>query len=192
MNKHQKLDDLEISLVDLQRQPGAMDSFTFNVEIPEDLKVYDVEVTSSEVIDVDVNLTSVSEGVLVDLRTNFEAISQCYRCLEDVAQRYDVSVQELYYYPGMREKAIAEGDETADEMYEIENDTVDLGALLRDSIILELPMRMLCDEDCEGICPHCAIPFAELEEGHTHEIIDDRWQGLADLAKKMQERDNGE
>ena len=191
MNNQQKLDDLQIPLVDLPRQPGAVQDFNFSVELPDDIKVYDVTVDNSENINVSVYLTSVSEGVLVDLDTEVEVTSTCYRCLNDVSETYDVKAQELYYYPGMRQKAIDEGDETADEMYEIENDTIDLGVLLRDSIILELPMRLLCDEDCEGMCPECAVPFAELEPDHAHEIIDDRWSGLAALAQKMREDNNG-
>ena len=36
-----------------------------------------------------------------------------------------------------------------------ENETIDLGQLMREQFYLALPMKPLCREDCQGLCPQC-------------------------------------
>jgi uncharacterized protein len=49
-----------------------------------------------------------------------------------------------------------ETDETESE-YIVENDCINLGPFLRDEIILSIPMKPLCREECMGLCPICGI-----------------------------------
>ncbi len=64
-----------------------------------------------------------------------------------------------------------------------EGDAVDLDELVREQIVLALPSRHLCREDCKGLCPRCG---ADLNAEHcscdTTEV-DPRWAALADLKK---------
>ena len=50
-----------------------------------------------------------------------------------------------------------------DDLYPITDDTIDLGPLVRDAIVLELPMAPLCREDCLGLCPQCGADRNEAE-----------------------------
>jgi uncharacterized protein len=72
-------------------------------------------------------------------------------------------------------------DQTADEdeVYRIEDDLIDLEPVIVDAVGLELPLRPLCSDDCEGLCSECGIRLAIAESGHGHEIMDPRWAGLA-------------
>ena len=47
------------------------------------------------------------------------------------------------------------GDDADEDFYPITDDTIDLGPLVRDAIVLELPMAPLCRDDCAGLCPQC-------------------------------------
>lgn len=189
ISDRQELEGLRISLVDLPNQPGAFQEYDFTVELPQDFNEGAVEVDSKEPIPVHIVLTSVSEGVLVDLSTQVHVHGECARCLDPVARSFDIHTQELFYNPGMRAKALAEGDETAEEMMEIEAESIDVETLLRDSILLELPARLLCSQDCEGLCPQCALPYRELELDHHHDVIDNRWASLAGLAQQLRDAD---
>jgi uncharacterized protein len=64
-----------------------------------------------------------------------------------------------------------------DELYPIVDDTIDLGPLVRDAIVLELPMAPLCREDCRGLCPQCG---ADRNEGDCSCAApkDPRWANL--------------
>ena len=62
-----------------------------------------------------------------------------------------------------------------------EGDSVDLDELVREQIVLALPTRNLCREDCKGLCPRCGADLnAEQCSCDTTEV-DPRWAALADL-----------
>jgi uncharacterized protein len=64
-----------------------------------------------------------------------------------------------------------------------EGDSVDVDELVREQILLALPSRNLCREDCKGLCPKCGADLnagdCSCEQGET----DPRWAALADLKK---------
>ena len=80
----------------------------------------------------------------------------CGRCREPFTLPVDVSF-DLRYHPhaantGEGEREIEEDDLTT-AFYE--NETIDLGQLMREQFYLALPMKPLCDENCLGLCPLC-------------------------------------
>ena len=38
-----------------------------------------------------------------------------------------------------------------------DKDRIDLGEIVREQILLEVPLRRLCREDCRGLCPSCGV-----------------------------------
>ena len=80
----------------------------------------------------------------------------CSRCLEPFSLPVGASF-DLRYHPhaantGEGERELEEDDLSA-AFYE--NDTIDLGQLMREQFYLALPMKALCREDCLGLCPQC-------------------------------------
>jgi uncharacterized protein len=73
----------------------------------------------------------------------------------------------------------AEGDED-EALPVIEDDLIDLTEVLRDAVVLALPLAPLCSADCPGLCPECGILLAEAPD-HAHEQIDPRWAALGGL-----------
>ena len=80
----------------------------------------------------------------------------CSRCLEPFSLAVDASF-DLRYQPhttntGEGKRAIEE-DDLSTAFYE--DDTIDLGQLVREQFYLALPMKPLCREACRGLCPTC-------------------------------------
>ena len=80
----------------------------------------------------------------------------CGRCLEPFTLPVDAAF-DLRYQPhaantGEGEREIEE-DDLSTAFYE--NETIDLGQLMREQFYLALPMKPLCREDCRGLCPQC-------------------------------------
>src|SRR5262249_43024473 len=80
----------------------------------------------------------------------------CSRCLEPFTQPVDQTF-DLRYQPhalntGEGEREIEEDDLTT-AFYD--NDQIDLGQLMREQFYLALPMKPLCSEGCQGLCPVC-------------------------------------
>jgi uncharacterized protein len=95
----------------------------------------------------------------------------CRRCAEPVSGELVVEVRERF---GDQRP----GDEPQDdELYPIVDDSVDLGPLVRDAIVLELPMAPLCRDDCAGLCAVCG---ANRNEGECGCVAprDPRWANL--------------
>ena len=107
--------------------------------------------------------------------------AECDRCLEPAACPIDADF-ELYYRPVTEgygeEKAIDIGEA---EMGFYEGDGVELNDVLREFILLSLPMQRVCSESCKGICPVCG-QNRNHEECQCHaETADDRWAALREL-----------
>nr|WP_231134394.1 YceD family protein [Motilibacter deserti] len=115
------------------------------------------------------------EGVLVSGSAHAALAGECVRCLEPLEQDIEVDVQELFAYP---ESSSAEADE--DEVRLLEGDLLDVEPVVRDAIVLALPLQPVCSEDCPGLCSECGARLAD-EPGHGHDVVDARWAALGGL-----------
>ena len=62
-------------------------------------------------------------------------------------------------------------DETTDEdeVGRMQGDLIDLEPVVRDAVVLALPVNPLCREDCPGLCPECGVPWDDLPADHSHD-----------------------
>jgi uncharacterized protein len=123
--------------------------------------------------EVSVLLESVHEGVLATGTATVQLAGECARCLDPIGAPLEVELQELFVYP--------ESDAGEDEVSRLEGDLLDLEQVLREAVVLALPFRPVCREDCPGLCADCGARLAD-EPGHSHaETIDPRWAALRAL-----------
>jgi uncharacterized protein len=123
-------------------------------------------------LQLDVTLESVTEGVLATVRAVAPVTGECARCLEPVAQMIEVRCQELFSY----EQGAGDADEDG---YALDGDLLDLEPVLRDALVLALPLAPLCRQDCPGLCAGCGALLAQAGSEHGHgRAIDPRWAGL--------------
>ena len=62
-----------------------------------------------------------------------------------------------------------------------DGDEIDLCPLIREQLLLALPTRPLCQEDCRGLCPHCGINLNHGACGCRVETVDPRLEALRSL-----------
>lgn len=164
---------LVLDIHELSRRPGSSRTVSRTVLAPASLGIEVLRVPEGTPIDLELRLESVMEGVLVSGTARARTVGECARCLADLADDLEVDLQELYAYP--------ESEAGVDEMGRVEDQAVDLEPLLRDALVLAMPFRPLCAEDCPGLCPTCGVRLAE-DPGHGHdETPDTRWAVLAGL-----------
>jgi uncharacterized protein len=142
-----------------------------SVPAPADLGVDVLGVPEGTTLDLDLRLESVMEGVLVSGSATTEATGQCVRCLEPVTSGLVAELQELYAYPGHEP-----GDDET-EVHQLEGDLIDLEPVLRDVVVLALPLQPVCRDDCPGLCAQCGARLAD-DPQHRHEVADSRWAAL--------------
>lgn len=153
-----------------------MTEVRFPAPAPEDLGIELIGVPAGTDIDLDLRLESVMEGVLVSGTVTVDLVGECGRCLEPVSDTLTVPLQELYAYEDSTTDGTAE-----DEVARLEGDLLDLEPVLRDAVVLALPLTPVCDEQCQGLCVECGARLDDLPADHTHETADPRWTALADL-----------
>lgn len=137
----------------------------------------DLFVTGSEVpeggeVTVDVVLEPVGHSIEAVGTVDAPWEGRCRRCLAPVAGVLQADVREVY-----------EDDPIDGETYPLRHETVDLGLLAREAIVLELPVAPLCKEDCLGLCPGCG---ADLNEAACScaPSTDPRWAVLDQLREQ--------
>jgi uncharacterized protein len=156
----------------LPRSPGSARTETRTVPAPAGLHTGLAGVPEGSELRLDVTLESVTDGVLVTANAAAPVTGECARCLEPVTQTIEVSCRELFSY----EQGAGDADEDG---YALDGDLLDLEPVLRDALVLALPLAPLCRQDCPGLCVECGALLAQVgsEHGHDH-AIDPRWAGL--------------
>jgi uncharacterized protein len=169
---------LVIDTHELARRAGSQREVSFTAPAPADLGIDVIGVPEGGLIQFDLRLESVVEGVLVTGTAAGRLVGECARCLVDIEEDFLADVQELYVYP--------ESEAEPDEASRMEGDLIDLEPALRDQVVLALPFQPLCSDDCPGLCPECGTRLAD-DPGHKHEDgVDPRWAGLTGLLPQDQ------
>jgi uncharacterized protein len=116
--------------------------------------------------------------------SNFEL--PCARCVEPVAMPleadFDLLFRPIAADAGPSERSISAPDT---EIGYYQKDSLLLEDVLREQVLLSLPVRTLCKPDCKGLCPHCGANRnsqpCTCEEGSK----DPRWEALASLRERI-------
>ena len=95
----------------------------------------------------------IGEGVyLISGTLTFMIRGACARCTQPVQERLVVPFEERF----------ARDASTEEEIYPFTGNEIDLQESLEEAAFMALPLRLLCKEDCKGLCPQCG---ADLNEG---------------------------
>jgi uncharacterized protein len=140
-------------------------------------------------------LSKVSAGVLVEGSMAVKLGTICKRCLIDVQRIVPVAFT-LNLVPRQKlagDEADGEGDERgkgerggsfdledADEEL-FDGKTIDLDPIVREQVLLALPMDVVCKDDCKGLCPQCGQNLNEKKCGCEPKFVDPRLAALKDI-----------
>ena len=150
-----------------RRSPGVQRRVHVEGHLP-DLGTSAAAVPTGADIAGDVTVEAMTDGrvtVTGTLRAPWRG--ECRRCLEDVEGEVEVEVQEVFE-PHPPEEA---------ETYPLDGDTVDLEPMVRDAVLLALPLAPLCQDECVGPDPEHPVVVGDVAEG----VDDPRWEALKQL-----------
>lgn len=132
-----------------------------------------------------VKVTRLQDGVLVQGDVDARVTVECSRCLTEFALPVEGTLEEQFLptvdvYTGFPVERPSL--EEYDLAFQIDaNHLMDLGEPVRQALLVAMPMKPLCREDCAGICPVCGANRNEIDCGHAEESEDTRWSGLREL-----------
>ena len=128
--------------------------------------------------EADLTVTRTTDGLVLELDLETRLAGPCFRCLTGTEIALRVRGREYQAARG------AEEDEELRTPY-VEDDKLDVSRWARDAVALALPEKILCREDCAGLCAVCGRDLNA--EPHTHEETarDPRWGALAELRDRL-------
>ena len=141
------------------------------------------EETSGSVVQGEARLARVNQGILVNASLRVSATCLCSRCLQDFNTLLELRLSEVY----LPTVDISTGgvlyvsEEAAPFFLLNDRHELDITEAVRQSIIVALPMKPLCKEDCAGMCPCCGMNL-NLECICERKELDPRWAPLLELA----------
>jgi uncharacterized protein len=155
----------------LRRHHGA--SRRVEAEGPiDDLGRLGVSVPEGSPVTVDVELTSDPGGLSAVGTVTADWVGECRRCGGPVGGSVVAAVRERF--------VPADAAESDEDAYPIVDDQVDLDALAREAVLLELPLAPLCRDTCLGLCPQCGTNWNE-SPCECRPAPDPRWSVLDQL-----------
>ncbi|GAB4185093.1 MAG: DUF177 domain-containing protein [Calditrichia bacterium] len=130
-------------------------------------------------IRVSVDMSKFKENITCKIHLETEAKFACDRCLEEFTRGFEDNFEILFH--------IGPGDFNPEEddvvLVSPETKEIDFDERIIESLVLGVPMKSLCKEDCKGICPHCGV---DLNKGACRcpaSSVDPRWDELRKLLK---------
>ena len=112
---------------------------------------------------------------------------QCARCLEPVQQDVKRDFELLYRPPGVdagRDELSVTAAEAEIGYYQGEG--LLLEDVLREQVLLALPLKVTCRADCKGLCPHCGKNLNHEQCSCSTELEDPRWAALKDVRSRLE------
>jgi uncharacterized protein len=170
---------LVVDTTKLPRQPGATRALKRVVPAPADLGLELISVPTGSDLELDLSMTSVSEGVYISGDVRGSLSGECGRCLNEISEPLDVHIAELYAYVD----STTEETTDEDEVGRMQGDLLDLEPVVRDAVVLALPPNPVCRPDCPGLCSECGVHLDDLPADHSHDDVDLRWAALRNLSK---------
>jgi uncharacterized protein len=121
-----------------------------------------------------VNGNAVYDGEVINLKGRISALLEvtCSRCLDTFDYDANIEFDEIF----------AKFNEEAD-VYLFEGDNLELTDMVIDNLILHIPVKFLCSENCKGLCPECGSNLNKHQCNCNIEDIDSKFAVLKDLFK---------
>lgn len=126
------------------RNPGQ----TYPVAVKVELEPVEVMGDTIRFEDIALNGTMVGAGETVTIEGTISAkvYAHCAMCLDEVISDMEIQAS------GILSRQPQQDDP---DLYPIEGSKAEISDMVRDALLLELPMQFLCKEDCAGLCPVC-------------------------------------
>jgi uncharacterized protein len=172
---------VKIDLSDIEHEPLT---FAEEFSLAED-RLDAARVVEPLVVRLEGTVRPAGDHYLVDGRGSADGRLSCGRCLKPVNWRMDApfSLEYALAESAPLDSEVALDDRDLDVAY-LEEPALDLEELALEQVMLELPIRVVCAEDCAGLCPSCGADRNLEGACNCKPETDPRWAALEALVEK--------
>lgn len=164
---------VKVDISDIVKTDGAI----IEIELVEKLKSLNFEagsVTFNSPVRLAGRLMNVSGIISLKGYAETEYEVECYRCLKNLNRNIKVKLEEEF---------VSTKKDDGEAVYTYDSNLLDLDKVVVDSILLNLPLRQLCNEACKGFCPNCGTNLNEGSCSCKDEKINPQMEKLKDFFK---------
>lgn len=168
--------DMEIPVSQLLGRNGASQGISF-AEDWKEITGYPDVVVFLEPVKIEGILTNEGGILLLDAEGHTMVELSCSRCLSPVSVKIDFKLKEKFTNAGIFNE----------EAETFSGDYINLTDVIRRTMIAAMPIKVLCKEDCRGLCSKCGQDLNQKECGCDTTYFDPRFEGLRALFKVDEE-----
>jgi len=167
--------------IELENLEGGKGDFA-HVYQPDDLNPVDERVSLTQPATVSGKVRLAGNEVFVNGHVETRAKIECDRCLRPVETPVNADFS-LEYISGSEYESseVAELTEAEMSVSVFDGEALDVDEIVKEQVLLAVPTRMLCREDCKGICPECGTDRNTGDCSCATSDIDPRWAALKNL-----------
>ena len=161
---------LLIGITELRRRPGTQRALHLVAPV-DGLAITTARVPDGAEVEIDGMLEAIEGAITLTGHLRAPWVAECRRCLDEVVGEAEVELEEVF-----------EPRPIPGETYPIDGDDIDLEPVVRDAVLLHLPLAPLCREDCRGPAPEAfpALPAVDADAADRDggPARDPRWAAL--------------
>jgi len=173
---------IDINIAQLLKQPTGSGR---EYDIQESIRGIDPLLDPVGPLSAHVKLVRTKSGVLLSFSGKSSLRTPCSRCLEPATMPVSLSFEEEFLQTVDVASGLPLGTSQDDPAVLIdEHHDLHLAGLVREYLLLALPMHPLCREDCKGLCPQCGHNLNSGPCSCHVEPVDERWAALKGLLDK--------
>lgn len=164
-----------VNLSDVLTSQGKTESFITELE----LQMYESRLGSFPIVHkepVSIIATNTGNGKAhIEVTASLVLMVSCDRCLKDVMKTFDLSFSRQVHAPS------TDTEEDPDELSFMEGYQLNVESLISREILINWPMKVLCKEECKGICKKCGKDLNTGECNCDTFVPDPRMAAIKDI-----------
>jgi uncharacterized protein len=137
-----------------------------------------------------IRFANTGELLLVTGKIHTSIKMECGRCLTEFTQPFNVDIEEEFRIEHIGDviQALPLEEDDEAEIALISNNILNVTELVRQNLLLELPIQPLCNKDCKGLCPSCGENLNEKLCSCPADNIESPFQALAELLEDEEDK----
>lgn len=182
---------MKIYLSDLEKNKGIFVNYHFLVN-PQALSIGEESFVIKELVSLNISASFTGRELIIKGNLKTRIGIHCSRCLDFFTLLLEGEFYEKFLHPSFMDtdqgEGVRDGEGTIIEgvipKEFMEGEAFHLHKILRDNLVLSLPLKPLCLENCKGLCVNCGENLNHRDCGCKVESIDPRMEGLKNYFKE--------
>jgi uncharacterized protein len=175
----QREPEVLLDLSAIVAESGASGAFSYALQLPPS-----EELVTEGPVAVSLEVRNIGKALLVYGKFSGRVRLACARCLRDVITDVAGNIDEQFSLPGITDPDLELIDQEEPQEAAFSKQILNVSELIRQELLISLPLRVLCQEDCKGLCPTCGQDLNEKQCDCPPEMGHPAWETLRELMEK--------